>query len=107
MFISIAGNFINCEEIEFILNYSTKFAKDYYQFKKEEGKLANLTKNKETKSLIQLKSGLLLASAINPGTIVKKFGGIKPRKYDTGTNVGVPYIDDYEGVDYDEDYSED
>ena len=93
MFVSIAGNFINCDEIEFILNFSTKFAKDYYQIKKEEGKLANLTKNKETKSLIQLKSGLLIASATKPDTITKKFGGIKPRKYDTGTNVGEPYID--------------
>ena len=93
MFVSISGNFINCDEIEFILNFSTKFAKDYYQIKKEEGKLANLTKNKETKSLIQLKSGLLIASATKPDTITKKFGGIKPRKYDTGTNVGEPYID--------------
>ena len=93
MFVSIAGNYINCDEIEFILNFSTKFAKDYYQIKKEEGKLANLTKNKETKSLIQLKSGLLIASATKPDTITKKFGGIKPRKYDTGTNVGEPYID--------------
>lgn len=106
MFVSISGNFINCDEIEFILGYNTKFAKEYYQLKKEEGKLANLTKNKETKSLIKLKSGLLLASATRPDTITKKFGGIKPRKYDTGTNVGEPYID-YDSIDYDEDYSED
>ncbi|MBR1864462.1 MAG: DUF370 domain-containing protein [Ruminococcus sp.] len=99
MFISISGgNYFSSEEMVYVISYNSEFARAVYKTAKAEGRLANLTKGKPTKSVILLKCGVLVACPLKATTIMNRLSGTRPVEK-TAENAPV-YFPDPDEIDY-------
>jgi len=77
MMISIGGSkYINANDVVVVIDYDSIAERNYINRAKEQGMLLNISKNKKTRSVIIINSGIVLLSDIKSETIYNRINNV-------------------------------